>query len=156
MEGHPQRRRSRAQILEEQVRHARAHRLPDDRPQGVGPRLPPASPRARPRAARRQGHRRGAQGEPRERALDPLRQHVHLVRIADNYADKLAFVGGLDARIIETDDRGLIKREVTTLVEGMKDRGARYVFGSDHSISTNVDYEDFRYMLEVYHECKMY
>jgi len=78
------------------------------------------------------------------------------LRIADGYADDLAFVGGLDARIIESGDRGLIKREVTALVEGMKDRGARYVFGSDHSISTNVDYEDFRYMLEVYHECKMY
>jgi len=78
------------------------------------------------------------------------------LRIADNYADDLVFVGGLDARIIESGDRDLIRRETTALIEGMKVRGARYVFGSDHSISTNVDYEDFRYMLEVYHECKMY
>ena len=41
-------------------------------------------------------------------------------------------------------------------VLGMKARGARFVFGSDHSISTNTDYEDFRYMVEVYREHMLY
>ncbi len=78
------------------------------------------------------------------------------LRIAEKYGDKLAFVGGLDARVLESHDRPLIRREVTDLVEGMKARGARYVFGSDHSISTNVDYEDFKYALGVYREHMMY
>ena len=77
-------------------------------------------------------------------------------RIADKYADKLAFVGGLDARIIESGDRDRIRRETIALIEGMKDRGARYVFGSDHSISTNADYDDFMYMLDIYREHMMY
>jgi len=29
---------------------------------------------------------------------------------------------------------------------------ARCVFGSDHSLSTNVDYDDFKYALDVYRE----
>jgi uroporphyrinogen decarboxylase len=78
------------------------------------------------------------------------------LRIAEKYGDQLALIGGLDARVLESADRGIIRREVTSLVEGMKARGARYVYASDHSISTNVRYEDFRYALQVYREHMMY
>lgn len=78
------------------------------------------------------------------------------LRIAEKYADKLAFIGGLDARVLESGDRALIKREVTRLVEGMKSIGARYVYASDHSISTNVDYKDFKYAIEVYKDHMTY
>ena len=78
------------------------------------------------------------------------------LRIADGYADKLAFIGGLDARVLESGDRDLIRREVINLVEGMKARGARYVFGSDHSLSTNIDYDDFRCAIDVYREHMAY
>jgi len=91
-------------------------------------------------------------------ALNPMERKAgnDPLRIADKYADELAFVGGLDARIIESGDRDLIRRETAGLIEGMKERGARYIFGSDHSISTLVDYDDFMYMLEVYREHMMY
>ena len=61
-------------------------------------------------------------------------------------------MGGLDARVLESGDRALIRREVAALIEGMKSRGARYIFHSDHSLSTNVDYDDYRYALDVYRE----
>ena len=64
----------------------------------------------------------------------------------------MVFVGGFDKRIPESHDRGLIRREVTKFMEGMKARGARFLFASDHSISTNTDYQDFAYMVEVYRE----
>ena len=66
------------------------------------------------------------------------------------------FFGGLDARVLESGDRDLIRREVIRLVEGMKDRGASYVFGSDHSLSTEIDYPDFQYALEVYRDHSAY
>ena len=72
--------------------------------------------------------------------------------IAEKYGEHLVFIGGLDERILESGDRDLIRRKVTEVVEGMKARGARYVNASDHSISTNVDYDDFRYAIEVYRE----
>jgi uroporphyrinogen decarboxylase len=78
------------------------------------------------------------------------------LRIAEKYGDRLALIGGLDARILESGDRALIRKEVTALVEGMKERGARFVYASDHSISTNVRYADFTYALEVYREHMMY
>ncbi|HUS45383.1 MAG TPA: uroporphyrinogen decarboxylase family protein [Phycisphaerae bacterium] len=78
------------------------------------------------------------------------------LRIADRYADRLAFIGGLDARVLESGDRDLIRREVTRLVEGMKQRGARYVYASDHSVSTNVRLADFQFAIDVYREYMMY
>jgi uroporphyrinogen decarboxylase len=79
-----------------------------------------------------------------------------LFAFAEQYGDKLAFVCGVDARIFETGDRALIRREVTRYIEGMKARGARWVFGSDHSISTNTSYASFQYALEVYRELMWY
>jgi uroporphyrinogen decarboxylase len=78
------------------------------------------------------------------------------LRIAAKYGDRLAFLGGLDARVLETHDKALIHRETAALIEGMKNLGARFVFASDHSISSNVDYADYQNALEAYHQHKMY
>jgi len=75
---------------------------------------------------------------------------------AEKYGDRLAFIGGLDARVFETNDKDVIRREVKHYIEGMKARGARLVFASDHSISTNTRYESYRYAVQVYREYMMY
>ncbi|MDP6360406.1 MAG: uroporphyrinogen decarboxylase family protein, partial [Planctomycetota bacterium] len=78
------------------------------------------------------------------------------VRFAEGYADRLVFIGGLDTRVLETHDRETIRSEVTAFINGIKERGGRLVFGSDHSLSTNIDYDDFLYALEVYREHMIY
>ena len=78
------------------------------------------------------------------------------LKFAEKYSDQLAFVGGLDARVLESGDKDLIKKEVIKLITGMKELGACYVFGSDHSISTNVTYEDFKYAIDIYREHMWY
>jgi len=75
---------------------------------------------------------------------------------AEAYGDRLAFVGGLDARVLETNDKDTIVREVTTYIEGMKSRGARLVFATDHSISPRTDYDSYRYALDAYRACMAY
>ena len=75
---------------------------------------------------------------------------------ADAYGDRLAFVGGLDARVFESNDRDLIRREVSAYIDGMKARGARLIFASDHSISPNTRYDSYRYALDVYREHMAY
>lgn len=75
---------------------------------------------------------------------------------AEQYGDRLAFIGGLDARVFETNDRAVIRREVSHYLEGMKARGARLVFASDHSISTNTRYDSYCYALDVYREHMWY
>jgi len=87
-------------------------------------------------------------------ALNPMevKAGCNVVEFARQYGDKLAFIGGLDARVLESGDRDLIKREVTGLIRRLKDIGARYVFGSDHSLSTEVSYKDYAYAIEVYRD----
>ncbi len=75
---------------------------------------------------------------------------------AEKYGDKIAFIGGLDARVLETNDKEIIKKEVAAYIEGMKARGARLVFHSDHSLSTNVRYESYLYAVQIYREHMMY
>ena len=75
---------------------------------------------------------------------------------AERYADRLLFVGGLDARVFETNDRDIIRREVTAYLRGMKERGARLVFASDHSISPVTTYASYLYALEIYRENMCY
>jgi uroporphyrinogen decarboxylase len=77
-------------------------------------------------------------------------------KFAEQYGDKLAFVGGLDARIFESNDHDLIRKEVASYIGGMKARGARLVFASDHSISTNVRYDSYRCAVETYREHMLY
>ncbi len=75
---------------------------------------------------------------------------------AEKYGEKLAFIGGLDTRVFETNDRDIIRREVSNYIDGMKARGARLVFASDHSISPNTHYDSYCYALEVYREHMWY
>jgi len=79
-----------------------------------------------------------------------------VLEYAEQYGDQLVFIGGLDKRILETHAHDLIRKEVGALIDGMKARGARYVFGSDHSISTNTDLADFECAIETYKEHMMY
>ncbi|MGQ9628760.1 MAG: uroporphyrinogen decarboxylase family protein [bacterium] len=75
---------------------------------------------------------------------------------AEKYGDKLAFVGGLDVRVFETNDKHIIRREITNYIDGMKARGARLVFASDHSIPPTVRYDTYRYIVEMYRDRMMY
>ncbi|OPZ30660.1 MAG: Uroporphyrinogen decarboxylase (URO-D) [Lentisphaerae bacterium ADurb.BinA184] len=75
---------------------------------------------------------------------------------AETYGDRIAFFGGFDARILESGDRPRIRREVERFIRGLKARNARFVFGSDHSLSTDIAYDAFRYALDVYREERLY
>ena len=52
--------------------------------------------------------------------------------------------------VLAADGREVVMVSSGAIAEGMKRLGASYVFGSDHSISTLVRYEDFRFALDVY------
>ncbi len=92
-------------------------------------------------------------------ALNPMEHKAKdndPLAFAEKYGDRLAFVGGLDARIFETNDRELIRKEMTKYIEGMKARGARLVFASDHSLSPRVNYDTYCYAVELFHNLMWY
>jgi len=75
---------------------------------------------------------------------------------AEKYKDKLVFIGGMDIRIFESNDKALIQKEVVQYLDGMKSRGARLLFASDHSITPNVHYDTYQYILDVYRNHMFY
>ena len=84
-------------------------------------------------------------------AIDPLEVAAgcNLVEFARRSDNRLVFSGGFDKRILESGDRGAIKKEIVALTQAVRDHGIRYVFSIDHSISTNADYADYQYLLDV-------
>ena len=91
-------------------------------------------------------------------ALNPMevKAGCDVVRFAEKYGDKLSFVGGYDVRILENGDRAEIKKEVERICRAMRKLKTGYVFGTDHSITPNVDYRSYEYALEVFRENMYY
>jgi uroporphyrinogen decarboxylase len=91
-------------------------------------------------------------------ALNPMevKAGCDIFTFAGKYGDKLAFVGGFDARILESGDKAKIRKSVIEYIGRLKDVGARWVFGSDHSLSTNVTLASFNCAVETYREHMMY
>jgi uroporphyrinogen decarboxylase len=79
-----------------------------------------------------------------------------ILKVAERYGDRLCFIGGLDARILERGDRREVRTSIEVLVSELKARNARWLFGSDHSLSTNVKFDTYRHALDVYRECRAY
>ena len=61
--------------------------------------------------------------------------------------DRLAFIGGMDARELISNDLGRVQKELETkLPQAMA--GSGYVFQVDHSVPGEVDYETYEYFIK--------
>ena len=67
-------------------------------------------------------------------------------RIMQAYGDRIALCGGLDARNLVANDRDAIRAELEEKLPALKQGG--YIFHSDHSITTQVEYDTYRFFLD--------
>lgn len=74
----------------------------------------------------------------------------------EQYGNKIAFFGGFNAKIFETNKKDLIKKEMGIYINGMKKRGARLIFASDHSIPPTVSYDTYKYIIKIFKENMFY
>lgn len=77
-------------------------------------------------------------------------------QIAESYGSELVLIGGFDIRILETNDRNLIMKELEQFVNEIKKREVRYILHSDHSIPPSVSYDSYQYFLEAFEKNKYY
>jgi len=75
---------------------------------------------------------------------------MNVVTLAEQWKDKLCFMGNIDVRVLESGDRKRIEEECLSKINGMKALRAPYVFMSDHSISTDVKLADYEFMCELF------
>jgi uroporphyrinogen decarboxylase len=81
--------------------------------------------------------------------LQPLeiKAGMDLVKMKKNFGDKLAFIGGMDARELISNDLGRVRQQLESkLPQAMA--GSGYILQVDHSVSNQVNYETYRYFVE--------
>lgn len=77
---------------------------------------------------------------------------MNVVTLAEQYKDKLCFMGNLDIRAFESGDRARIKEECLGKLNGMKRLRAPYIFMSDHSIPPTVKVSDYDYVQQLFRD----
>ncbi|HEY3396450.1 MAG TPA: uroporphyrinogen decarboxylase family protein [Armatimonadota bacterium] len=80
---------------------------------------------------------------------------MDLVHLKQTYGDRLAFMGGIDARKMAHPDPAVIEEEIRTKVTIAK-QGGGYLFQSDHSIPDNVSFEQYKWVIELAHKYGSY
>ncbi len=73
---------------------------------------------------------------------------MDLARIHANYGDRIAFCGGVDARVLIANDRSRIDAELKAKVAPVFAAGGGYILSSDHSEPPEVDFETLQYFVE--------
>jgi uroporphyrinogen decarboxylase len=72
---------------------------------------------------------------------------MDLLRLKKSYGDKIALIGGMDVRALETNDRRAVEEELQKKLPGAM-AGSGYVLQVDHSVTSNVEYETYRYFVD--------
>jgi len=82
--------------------------------------------------------------------LQPLevKAGMDLVELKKKYGDRLAFMGGIDARAMADPDPAVIKREIGTKIPFAK-KGGGYIYHSDHSVPDDVSFEQYERVMEL-------
>ena len=81
--------------------------------------------------------------------LQPLevKAGMDVLKIKKLYGDRLAFIGGMDARELLSNDLGRVQKELKTKVPVLM-AGSGYVLQVDHSVPGGVDYETYEYFIK--------
>lgn len=81
--------------------------------------------------------------------LQPLevKAGMNLLKLKKRFGDRIALIGGMDARVLETNDRQAVEAELLSKLPGAM-AGSGYVLQVDHSVSPLVEYETYNFFVE--------
>ena len=81
--------------------------------------------------------------------LQPLeaKAGMDLVKIKKRYGDRIALIGGMDARTLETNNFTAVRAELEAKLPAAM-AGGGYVLQVDHSVPSGVNYATYKYFLE--------
>ena len=75
-----------------------------------------------------------------------IKAGMDLLRIKKTYGDKIALCGGLDIRVLETNDLDQVEAMLQANIPAVMEGGG-YILHSDHSIPPSVNFETYEYFL---------
>ena len=70
---------------------------------------------------------------------------MDLPTLARKFGDRISFFGGIDIRILASNDRDAINEEIARKVAPVLNMGCGYILHSDHSIPPEVDHDTLAY-----------
>ncbi|MFO7947066.1 MAG: uroporphyrinogen decarboxylase family protein [Armatimonadota bacterium] len=73
---------------------------------------------------------------------------MDLPSLYEQFGDRIAFYGGIDVRVLISNDRDEIDREMDKKILPVVQNGGGYILHSDHSEPPEVDYETMKYFVE--------
>ncbi|MEG0356942.1 MAG: uroporphyrinogen decarboxylase family protein [Christensenellaceae bacterium] len=76
-----------------------------------------------------------------------VKAHLDAVKLKKTYGGRLAFVGNVDVRELESGDNDRIKKEVLYKLQAAQ--GGGWICQSDHSVSNDVAPQSYAYMVEL-------
>ncbi|MEG2203346.1 MAG: uroporphyrinogen decarboxylase family protein, partial [Christensenellaceae bacterium] len=76
-----------------------------------------------------------------------VKAHLDAVELKKTYGGRLAFVGNVDVRELESGDNDRIKKEVLYKLQAAQ--GGGWICQSDHSVSNDVAPQSYAYMVEL-------
>lgn len=81
--------------------------------------------------------------------LQPLeaKAGMELLKIKKEFGDKIALIGGMDVRALETNDLKVVEAELQKKLPAAMG-GSGYVLQVDHSVTSAVDYKTYRYFVD--------
>lgn len=82
--------------------------------------------------------------------LQPLeaKAGTDLLEIKKKYGDQIALIGGMDERVLETNDLNAVEDELRKKLPAAM-AGSGYVLQVDHSVSNIVEYKTYKHFVEV-------
>lgn len=72
---------------------------------------------------------------------------MDLIKLYKEYGDRLSFMGGIDVRVLYTNDKELVRKELESKIPIVMGNYG-YALHSDHSIPNTVNYETYKYFIE--------
>lgn len=81
--------------------------------------------------------------------LQPLevKAGMDLLKLKKRFGNQIALIGGMDVRVLETNDRQAVEAELLSKLPGAM-AGSGYVLQVDHSVSPLVEYETYKFFVE--------
>jgi uroporphyrinogen decarboxylase len=73
---------------------------------------------------------------------------MDLPRLAQKFGDKISFCGGIDIRVVGTNDFKAIDEELNRKIIPVLKAGTGYILHSDHSIPPEVEHDTLKYFFD--------
>ncbi|MBN1937330.1 MAG: hypothetical protein JW934_21920, partial [Anaerolineae bacterium] len=72
---------------------------------------------------------------------------MDLLKLYKEFGERISFMGGIDVRVLYTNDRAQIDAELEAKIPTVM-QNFGYVLHSDHSIPNTVHYDTYRYFID--------